>query len=211
MKKAISLIVSAIIIAFIYAAIDLFALLAAFQRTDLFLLITAVAMVVPIVGLTALRLKWLIPGEKRMGFGDAVRAILGGAVLNILLPAKMGDIAKFALMRREGALSGSLAFSTVIFEKTTDMLALLVWCVFGLSLYAGSNELTMVLAMLIAIGIVFGLTLLASESAADLFFGGVERILPATLQTKFGRLIDAWAVMRRHFWQDRHFAMAIFL
>ena len=55
-------------------------------------------------------------------------------MLNLVLPSKMGDIAKAWFMRDRGHLGGSLALSLVVFEKTCDMLSLLLWCVFGLAI-----------------------------------------------------------------------------
>jgi hypothetical protein len=52
----------------------------------------------------------------------------------MVLPSKMGDIAKAYFMRDRGHLEGSLALSLVVFEKACDMLSLLLWCVFGLFL-----------------------------------------------------------------------------
>jgi glycosyltransferase 2 family protein len=208
-KKAISLIVSTIIIAVIYSTIDLSALLAAFRRTDLILFLAAVAMVIPITAMTAWRLKWLVPNEAALTFGHAVRLILGASVLNMVLPAKMGDLAKFAFMRRQGVLSGSLAFSIVIFEKATDMLALLAWCLFGLFLFSGSTELTIVLALAIGAGILFGITLLASRTAANLFFRVTLRIAPISVRSKLSELADAWTTMHGYFWRNRGFALSV--
>ena len=68
----------------------------------------------------------------QLGFGEANRLILVASVLNLVLPSKMGDIAKAWFMNDRGHLEGSLALSLVVFEKACDMLSLLLWCVFGL-------------------------------------------------------------------------------
>ena len=211
MKKLISLIVSIVILGVIYWTIDLSNLFAAFVRTDPVFFIVAIAMVVPIVLLTALRLKWLIPREADIGVVEATRLILISAVLNMVLPAKMGDLAKFAFMRREGVLSGSLAFSTVIFEKTTDLLALLIWCAFGLAFFSGDAWLLKVLSLAIGIGIACGFILISSERAARFFFDLCRRFGPSSVSEKINRLAEAWETMHRQFWKKKEFAVGIFL
>lgn len=202
MKKLVSLAVSAVILGIIYWTIDLGALTAAFRRTDAALLGLAILMVAPITGLTAWRLCRLVPAEAGIGLAQATRLILGASVLNMVLPAKMGDLAKFAFMRRDDGLSGSLSFAIVVFEKTADLLALLVWCAFGLALYAGDAALRVPLAVAVGLGVVCGTVLLASRGAARLFFGTAARLAPAAVAAKIERLGGSWQTMHGLFWQN---------
>lgn len=200
MKKLISLAVSAIILGIIYATIDLGGLVSAFGRTDPALFALAVSLVVPITGLTAWRLCRLVPAEAGIGLGQAVRLILGASVLNMVLPAKMGDLAKFAFMRSD-QVSGSLSFAVVVFEKTADLLALLAWCAFGLFLYSGAPALVLPLAAAIGLGVIGGIVLLASKGAARFFFATVGRFAPAGIAAKIENLAGSWETMHGLFWR----------
>lgn len=211
MKRLISLGVSLVLLGIIYWTIDLNELIVALGRADLRFLAMAVAMLVPIVFLTALRLMWLVPREAKIGIAEAVRLFLLSGVLNMVLPAKMGDLAKFTFMRREENFSGSLAFSTVIFEKTTDLLALLVWCAFGLAFFSGEDWLLRVLSLTVGLGIICGFILLYSTSAARLFFVVCVRVSPSGLAEKVGRQAETWETMHRQFWKNGLFAVGIFL
>src|SRR5205085_9916362 len=90
---------------------------------------------------TSWRLQQLMPRSGQLGFGEANRLILVASVLNLVLPSKMGDIAKAYFMRDRGQLPGSLALSLVVFEKACDMLSLLLWCAFGLFFYPAKDAL----------------------------------------------------------------------
>ena len=136
MKKIVSLIVSLGILALIYWRLSENGQLAELGRIfldcDGLWMALSLGMVVPLTLFTSWRLQQLMPHVGQLGFGEANKLILVASVLNLVLPSKMGDIAKAWFMRDRGHLSGSLALSLVVFEKTCDMLSLLLWCVFGL-------------------------------------------------------------------------------
>jgi uncharacterized membrane protein YbhN (UPF0104 family) len=132
MRKFVSLLISLALLAVLYWKIDVTRLLPVFARCNPLWMILSLGMVVPLTLATAWRLQQLMPRAGQLGFGEANRLILVASVLNLILPSKMGDIAKAWFMRDRGHLDGSLALSLVVFEKTCDMLSLLLWCVFGL-------------------------------------------------------------------------------
>ncbi len=132
MKKILSLVISLGLLAILYWKIDFARLLPVFAGCDPRWMALSLAMVVPITLGTAWRLQQLLPRAGQLGFGEATRLILVASVLNLVLPSKMGDIAKAWIMRDRGHLDGSLALSLVVFEKACDMLSLLLWCAFGL-------------------------------------------------------------------------------
>ena len=111
-----------------------------------------------------------MPQRDQLGFGEANKLILVASTLNLILPSKMGDIAKAWFMKERGHLHGSLAFSLVVFEKTCDMLSLLVWCVFGLLLYPAKDSLFWTMTILVAGALILGLLLLGSNASRLLSF-----------------------------------------
>jgi hypothetical protein len=209
MKRLISIAVSLIILAFIYWKIDVQGLVAVFRNCDRLWMAISLGMVVPITAITAWRLQQLAPPQATLGFGEANRLILAASSLNMVLPSKMGDIAKAYFMRDRGHLSGTLALSLVVFEKTCDMLSLLLWCVFGLTFYEPKDGLFWVMTVCIFAGLVLGSLLLASPQFAKGFFSVAEAIAPKKLRSKLATLHQSWQEMHAYFWRDRDQLMKI--
>lgn len=138
-----------------------------------------------------------------LSFGEANRLILAASVLNMVLPSKMGDLAKSYFMRDRGHLEGSLAFSLVVFEKACDMLSLLVWCGFGLLLYPSKDPLFWIMTLATIGGLVSGVALLSWPAFARSVFAAGQRIAPGKMRRKLDRLSDSWQLMHDYFWSDR--------
>ncbi|MDY6938369.1 MAG: lysylphosphatidylglycerol synthase transmembrane domain-containing protein [Cyanobacteriota bacterium] len=203
MKKVISLIVSLAILAILYTKIDLAGLVAVFKNCDRTWMFISLAMVVPITLTTSWRLQQLMPVEGKLGFFEANRLILAASVLNMVLPAKMGDIAKAYFMRDRGHLSGSLALSLVVFEKACDMLSLLLWCILGLIFYPDKGWFFWGMTLGIATGLSLGIALLGSKAFANLFFKSSKKIAPQKVKRKLEKLHIAWGEMHDYFWRSR--------
>lgn len=209
MKRLLSILVSAIILAVIYWKIDFAGLIQVFRDCDRLWMAISLGMVVPITLITAWRLQQLMPAGGRLGFGEANKLILAASVLNMVLPSKMGDIAKAYFMRDRGHLSGSLALSMVVFEKACDMLSLLLWCVFGLLLYPRKDWLFGLMTASVAIGLVLGIALLSSPQFAKFFFTFGQKFAPKKLRAKLGQLSYAWEEMHSYFWRDKRNLLTI--
>ncbi len=150
-------------------------------------------MVVPLTLLTSRRLQQLMPRRDQLRFGEANKLILAASTLNLILPSKMGDIAKAWFMKERGHLPGSLAFALVVFEKTCDMLSLLLWCVFGLLLYPEKNALFWTMTAIVIGALLFGLLLLGQPRFASRIF----------LRMRLTRLSEAWREMHDYFWSSK--------
>lgn len=203
MKRLISLAVSLLILAVIYTKIDGLGLLAVFQNCHRLWMAIALGMVVPLTMFTSWRLQQLTPANAGLGFGQANRLILAASVLNMVLPSKMGDLAKAYFMRDRGHLTGALALSLVVFEKACDMLSLLLWCAFGLLLYPQKDLLFWLMTAGVTAGLLVGILLLASRQFAQLFFTAATRIAPKKLKLKLDKLRFSWGEMHDYFWRDR--------
>jgi hypothetical protein len=201
-RRLLSLGVSLAILAVIYWKVDVRRLAAVFAASDGLWMAVSLGMVLPLTLLTAWRLQQLAPSRARLGLGEANRLILSASVLNMLLPSKMGDIAKAYFMRDRGGLDGPLAFSLVVFEKTCDMLSLLVWCVFGLLVFPLEGWLFDVLTAAVAAGLVLGLALLGSKIFALAFFRLARALASGPLEARLERLREAWGEMHAVFWGD---------
>src|SRR5438067_172958 len=201
MKRLLSIIISLGILVVLYWKIDFGKLLPVFRASDPLWMTLSLAMVVPLTLFTSWRLQQLMPRAGQLGFGEANRLILVASVLNLVLPSKMGDIAKAYFMRERGHMSGALSLSLVVFEKACDMLSLLWWCVFGLVWIklAGSSALDAfhapqwfskiglspesafywLAALVVGGSLVFGMLLIGSQNFAQFFFNTGRKFAPA--------------------------------
>jgi glycosyltransferase 2 family protein len=201
-KRFISILISVAILLYIYTQIDVVNLLKVLQNCDRLMLMVSLVMVIPITLVTSWRLQQLVPHHS-LGFLEANRLILGASVLNMVLPSKMGDIAKSYFMAERSKISGSLALSISIFEKTCDLLSLLLWCVFGLLLYPAKDSLFWLMTAGVGIGLGIGLLMLGSQSFADWFFAIAINFAPQKLKSKLEKMQASWGEMHNYFWSDK--------
>ncbi|HEX8295906.1 MAG TPA: lysylphosphatidylglycerol synthase transmembrane domain-containing protein [Chthoniobacteraceae bacterium] len=225
MKKLVSLVISVAILALIYWKIgpeNRAELLAIFRRCDPLWMVLSLGMVVPLTLFTSWRLQQLMPtassssssspaeekdqaprSQQTLGFGEANKLILVASVLNLVLPSKMGDIAKAWFMRDRSGLSGSLALSLVVFEKSCDMLSLLLWCVFGLAIYPEKNSVFWLMTTAVAGMLLLGCLLLGSKAFAAFFFRTAGRFAPEKMGKKLASLANSWSEMHDYFWSSK--------
>lgn len=201
-KRFVSIVVSVAILLYIYTQIDFVNLLAVLRNCDRLMLMVSLFMVIPITLVTSWRLQQLVP-QRSLGFLEANRLILGASVLNMVLPSKMGDIAKSYFMAERSKISGSLALSISIFEKTCDLLSLLLWCVFGLLLYPAKDHLFWSMTAGVGIGLGTGLLMLGSQSFANWFLAIAIRLAPQKLKSKLQKMQVSWGEMHDYFWSDK--------
>jgi uncharacterized membrane protein YbhN (UPF0104 family) len=229
-KKIISLAVSLGILALIYWKLNkhgqLAELLNVFATSNSLWMTISLAMVVPLTLFTSWRLQQLMPSTGQLGFAEANRLILVASVLNLILPSKMGDIAKAYFMRDRGHMDGGLALSLVVFEKACDMLSLLLWCVFGLAWakLSGSNAMEAfrwggeswhltpaqqetlffwLSTLVVAGSLGLGLLLIGSPGFAQFFFRLAGRFAPGKVGAKLDKLAASWGEMHAYFWASK--------
>ncbi len=207
MKKLIALAVSALLLLLIWRQVDGAAVKAAIAASDGWILAAGLAMVVPLTIATSVRFKILANGA--VSNGDALRLILSASSLNLVLPSKMGDLAKSVVLVRRHAMSGSLAVSLVMLEKMLDMASLLLWGVIAL-LWLGVGSWLYAMLLLIILG---GLTLLSLLIAP----GGVgarlliyvARLLPARVGAPIAGFLAEWRAMLEWFWSSKRRALGV--
>ena len=161
-------------------------------------MVISLGMVVPLTMLTAWRLQQLTPSRTRLGFGEANRLILTASVLNMVLPSKMGDIVKAYFIKERGHLEGSLSLSLVVFEKACDMLSLLLWCAFGLTLYPQIDWLFWIMTASVVFGLIVGSLLIASRQFANFLFQFTGRFVNKKMRLKIAKLRDSWSEMLKY-------------
>jgi hypothetical protein len=211
LKRFISIFISVALLFYIYSQIDVASLISVLQNSHILWMVISLGMFIPIVLVTSWRLQQLMPKGTSLSFIEANRLTLGASVLNMVLPSKMGDLAKAYFMRDRNNLSGSLSLAISIFEKACDLLSLLLWCTFGLIYYPGKNSWFWGIAAIIIGSFLFGLFLLSSLKLANLFFDILSIKLGSKIAKKLQKMQEAWQEMHAHFWSDRRQLLIITL
>jgi uncharacterized protein (TIRG00374 family) len=202
MKKLAALAVSLAIIAVLWWRIDLRAILAAARGCDPAWLALGLAAVVPLTLATAWRFALLV--RPAIGLAAAARLILSAATLNLVLPSKMGDVAKAWVLARRYGFDGGFALAVVIIEKLLDLASLLVWGVAGLVWIGALTEPRKALALAAtAILLAMLMIILSPAPAIAALITGLSRRLPQGIGDRLGLFGDRWVEAIGWFWQDR--------
>ncbi len=201
MRRLLPIVISLGILGLIYGRLDLGRLRSVFLDCHPAWLTLSLAMVVPLTMMTAWRLDQLMPVGIRLGVGESNRLILVACVYNLILPSKMGDLAKAWFMKERGHLTGEVATALVLFEKGCDMMSLLLWCGFGLLLYPQKDVLFWVMTGCVLSGLVCGTVLLGSRALVGWLLRVGGQVLPVKMQPRLEKLGRAWQEMYSYFWQ----------
>jgi len=137
---------------------------------------------------------------KDQGMSPA-RLVLAAAVLNMVLPSKMGDLAKAYFIRDRDEQKTAVAVPLVIFEKTCDVLALLAWCGIGLLALPKDDWRLWLLSGVAMAMVVAGALVLGSKTLAVLLFRGASRLVPIdAIRNAVSKVEAAWEQMHAYFW-----------
>jgi len=189
----VSLLVSGTLLATLYRSLDLTLVAHALLRVDRVWLVISVGMIVPITYLRAVRFYWVAPAGALPGTGEAFRLTLVASALNIILPAKAGDLVKGYFVATRSATPAGVALAIVVYERLCDLFALIAWCFVGLLVgrpqIAGIPDAFWL--VLGCVGLVC-LVLISSETAADVVRTVARRTLANRKFRKLHELADGW-------------------
>jgi glycosyltransferase 2 family protein len=208
MYRLIALLVSTTLLVLLYRLIDFSTLTDAIRKSDPTLLAAGLLAVIPLTLGTAWRFS-ILTGHARVGILKSIEVILVASTLNLFLPAKMGDVAKAAVLVERDGMDGKLALSICIFEKTLDLASLVLLGVIALFYVAGDSPLLRVLAaltgalLLLLVGVILPVGLLST--AASL----VGKILNARIAGLLARFSGTWQSVVVWFWSDRRRAVGV--
>jgi uncharacterized protein (TIRG00374 family) len=192
-----------VIILVIYLNIDFSNFIEVFKNSNLKWLIISLSMVILTTFFSTLRFKQLIPGESRLSFTDLLGLILAANTMNMVLPSKMGDIAKAYFMKNKSSLDGPLSFSIVIFEKACDLLSLLLFCIFGLFAYHNDTKLFWILRIIVLLVLFSGIFILISKNFAGILFKFLQRLSPPRFKEKIVNMGSSWKRMQDYLIEDK--------
>jgi uncharacterized protein (TIRG00374 family) len=208
MRRLIALSISFLLLALLYAFVDVSALIAAIRATDPWWLTAGLALVVPITLATAWRFSLLVR-DARIGLGEANRLILASSTLNLFLPSKMGDLAKgFVLTERHG-MPGNLSLSIVVLEKALDMFSLLLYGVAALAYVGASNYRLLLFMIPVAAMLVVITALILPLPVFGMATRQACRIMPVPIAVKLERFADGLANVVQWFWSRPLWALGV--
>jgi uncharacterized protein (TIRG00374 family) len=157
--------VSAVAIAVLATVIDIGATAQTLVRTDLRFVAATLLLVPAQIGLRTLRWQLLLPARDdgtRAGPLRVMPVLLAGYLGNLVLPARLGELARAYLMARRERLGFSRVLGSILLERVID-LASLAAVAMTAAIYLGAPEwLVRGMAIVAGIGVVVVLVLAAS-------------------------------------------------
>jgi len=208
-KKLIGLVVSLALLAIIWWQVDVDAIGAAVAAADPWWLAAGLATIVPLTVVTAARFGML--SRTHMGLWRSTRLILSASTLNLVLPSKMGDLAKGLVLTGRYGFDAKLAVALVVMERSLDMAALLFWGVLA-CLWVGREEPLFLFAAVGIFALLLLLVLLLSPlRVAASLLGWLGRLAPGKAGRWIGGFAGEWQVGVGWLWSDRGRVAAIIL
>jgi uncharacterized membrane protein YbhN (UPF0104 family) len=123
-------------------------------RVDQRILIAILA-VQPLVALNtwmgAIRLSWLV-GTPRIPVWQSAKAIVLSSGLNLVLPSRLGELAKATYLHEHAAVPVSVGLSAVVIERSLDLVVLGLIALAGIAILAFQASWALLLAALAVAG-----------------------------------------------------------
>jgi glycosyltransferase 2 family protein len=213
MKKLFSILISVIILFLIYSKVNLNELVSVIQNASLSWISISFILWLPAILLMALRFYILTPKNARLRYIEAVKLVFLACTLNLLLPSKMGDLAKSYFLWEQKEVSKSLALSIGIMEKAFDLLMVFLIAIIGLSLYWSTHEIYYLYALIIIVILfITGISMVISPSFAKIVFYFPIKLTPKKIATKLASLETTWITMQNYIYKDKKkFIFMIFI
>ena len=209
MKKAIGLLVSLALLALIWWQVDLGAIAAAVRAANPWWLGAGLLTIIPLTLATAARFGMLC--RTPIGLWQATRLILSASTLNLVLPSKMGDLAKGLVLTGRHGFDAKLAVALVVMERSLDMASLLAWGVLALLWVGRSDPLLMLAALGVAALLAILLVLLSPWPLAGKLIGLLGRLAPGRAGRWLTGFATEWQEAVRWFWSDRRRVAKVWL
>lgn len=193
-----SLAVSGTLLVILYRSLDFSLVAQALLRVDKTWLVISVGMILPITYLRAVRFYWVAPAGALPGTGEAFRLTLVASALNVVLPAKAGDLVKGYFVATRSSTSAGIAVAIVVYERLCDLFALLAWCLVGW--VVGRPQIPgLPGAFWFVLGSVGAIcfVLISSERAAEVVRAIATRALAGGRLRKLHALADGWPGLLR--------------
>ncbi|MBI5154911.1 flippase-like domain-containing protein [Candidatus Poribacteria bacterium] len=129
--RLIALAVSVCLLGLLFAGIDRGELREVLAGASPWWIGAGLLLFVPQIAAIAWRWALIASPVAPIGWGEAARQVLASSCLNLVLPSKLGDLAKGVFLYRQGRCQLGEGLQVVVFEKLLDMAALSAWMLAG--------------------------------------------------------------------------------
>ena len=154
-------------------------------------LVPAVALYFGGIFVRSVRWGLLLPG-RRLPPTLLFRTLVIGFMVNDVLPARLGELARIVLLARNASTPIGVSFASIVVERVLDGLALMALLAFGMSL-AGNGEWLVQLAFFSGLFVAATIVLLGAALApgpARAVAGVLTGPLPSRFRDPLRRLVD---------------------
>ena len=191
MKKITSLLISSVILGIVFYKIDIPEFLRHMRQMHIVWFALSLIMFVPQTLVSAMRWRVISSRLCHISLGESVKLILAGNTLNLILPSKMGDIAKAYFLNKEGKLELSGGLHIVVFEKVMDVVSLSLVMLMGILAARLTDYMGLVIA-LFGIGILSlgALIYFANITNSQIYRWFVHRFLCKIVGEKLSLMFD---------------------
>jgi hypothetical protein len=152
MRRIVGITATTCILAVLYWRVDVWALSEQLAGANLAWIAWSLGLFVPQIGVSAVRWRLLVRHAAAITVWDATRQVLAANALNLVLPSKVGDLAKGAAGASD---ADQLASQTgrAVFEKLLDLLALSGWAMVAAAVGQLTREHSVAVAAAVAVGV----------------------------------------------------------
>jgi uncharacterized protein (TIRG00374 family) len=150
--------------------------------------------------LRTVRWKVLLSHRKAVDYVYIARGLLVGYAVNILLPARLGELFRADFTARLTHLARSVIVASIFIERLTDLFAVLIVFALGLALSGVESPIMDKVIFAGVTGLLMGLFLIylvifhaAHEGIRALGAGGISRILPKPIARRASGILSDFA------------------
>ena len=193
-----SIAISGALLAALYRSIDVRMMGDALLRANRNWLVVSVGMILPITVLRAIRFFSVAPRGSLPGLAEALRLTFVASALNVVVPAKAGDLVKSYFVAKRSDTSTGVSLAIVVYERLCDLFALMFWCVLGWFV-ARPDVPALPSAFWVlpaALGVICGLMISSSRIAAALW-RALDRVRPRGRLRRVVDLAQGWPHLLR--------------
>lgn len=215
--RAGAVVCSALLMVGLYRTLDAGHVLRILRNADVPVLLVAIGLLAPITMLRAMRFRWLLPHDALSGHVESLRLTLIASAVNVFMPAKAGDFIKSVVVSRQARTPLGLTTAVVVFERTSDLAGLILWCLVGYLVSPTVSALLPPVTWLVLWGVGLAATgiLLMPSLLTTLWSMAGSRGGDSRLRRMISGFVLGWSELHRTLGHRRHrmvlFAVALWL
>jgi uncharacterized protein (TIRG00374 family) len=137
-QLSVTLAITVVFLALAFYRVDLAEVRRAFSHVNYLYLLPTSLVICLGFATRALRWRYMLQSQRRIGIGGAFSAMMIGYLVNNLLPARLGELARTYVLRREEGVSMSFSLATIVVERVLDSLVVVACLIVTLPLFSTS-------------------------------------------------------------------------